>query len=171
MGGGKLGNTSLHPVSHCKPGSLWTINLPQVTADATVKAKLRSVTGINNMNRGRSLELHFVDVSGPAREMDGQNLQKHFLKIYPVSSTVTTPPGDIMGAHSQGWFPTPWALPGTPGNPIITVNVFAFSGVSWLRASQVADPKDMQGLGKRSMGMMFQRREQVKGGRKQGTFT
>lgn len=100
MGGGKLGNTSLGPVSHCKPGSLWTINLPQVLADATVKAKLRSVTGINNMNRGRSLELHFVNVSMPTREMDGQNLQKYFLKISPVSNTVTTALGNTMGAYS-----------------------------------------------------------------------
>lgn len=80
-----------------------------------------------------------------------------------------------MGAYSQGQFPTPWGLPGTPCKPIITVNVFASakqvsSGVSWLRTSQVTDPKDMQGLGERSVGTMCQRRDQVKGRRKQGAF-
>lgn len=70
-GGGRkrLGNSSLHPVSHYKPGTLWIINLPQAMTNAAVEPKLRSVVGINNMGR-RPLGPYFVDMSVLAQEMD-----------------------------------------------------------------------------------------------------
>lgn len=84
---GRLVNRSLHPVSHYKPGNLWAINLPQVMVSAAVKAKLRSVMGINNMDKRSPLRPYFVDVSELAQELEGQSLENYFLRISPVSST------------------------------------------------------------------------------------
>lgn len=73
------------------------------------KGQAKKCHCINNMDRGGSLGLHFVDVSVLAREMDGQNLQKYFLKIYLVSNTVLNSRG-YNGCLQPGPVPNPMGL-------------------------------------------------------------